>query len=50
MNRLNRRGFLRTGEKIRWDAAGERVTNSSRANALLTRRYCAPWVLPGMEA
>lgn len=50
MNRLNRRGFLRTGEKIRWDAAGERVTNSPRADSLLTRRCRDPWVLPGMEA
>jgi hypothetical protein len=41
---------LRTGQKLLWDAKAEKFTNSSEANALLTRRYRAPWNLPGMEA
>jgi predicted dehydrogenase len=40
---------LRTGMKLRWDGKAERFTNSSEANAMLTRSYRAPWRLPGME-
>jgi predicted dehydrogenase len=36
---------LRTGTKIAWDAARERVTNEPRADALLTRNYRKPWSL-----
>ena len=39
---------LRTGEKIQWDAAAERITNSARANDLLRRDYRAPWRLEGL--
>jgi len=41
---------LRTGRKLLWDAAAEKFTNVPEANTWLTRRYRAPWVLPGMEA
>ena len=38
---------LWTGEKLRWDAKAERVTNHAGANRHLTReQYRAPWVLP----
>ncbi len=39
---------LRTGEKLRWDAAAERFTNSEKANAMLRRDYRAPWRLAGL--
>jgi predicted dehydrogenase len=39
----------RTGQKILWDAKSEKITNSSQANELLTRKYRAPWKLAGME-
>ncbi len=39
---------LKTGEKILWDGEAEKITNSTRANALLTRKYRAPWQLPGL--
>ena len=38
----------RTGRKLLWDAAAERITNAPEANALLTRAYRAPWHLEGM--
>jgi len=41
---------LRTGMKLRWDGKAERFTNSSEANAMLTRSYRAPWRLAGMDA
>ena len=37
---------LRTGEKLKWDAAAERITNHPEANTLLTKEYRKPWVLP----
>ena len=37
---------LRTGEKLKWDAAAERITNHPEANALLTKEYRKPWALP----
>ena len=39
---------LKTGEKILWNGEAERITNSAGGNALLTRRYRAPWTLPGL--
>ncbi|HBY60366.1 MAG TPA: hypothetical protein DEH78_11120 [Solibacterales bacterium] len=36
---------LRTGSKLKWDAAAERFTNHAEANALLERPYRAPWRL-----
>lgn len=39
---------LRTGEKLQWDAAAEKFTNSEKANALLRREYRQPWTLPGL--
>ncbi len=36
---------LRTGEKLHWDAAKERFTNSSAANQLLAREARNPWNL-----
>jgi len=38
---------LRVGEKILWDAATERITNSAKANEMVTRHYRAPWKLEG---
>ena len=40
---------LRTGMKLKWDAAAERFTNSEDANSLLTRDYLAPWKLNGLK-
>jgi len=37
---------LRTGEKLKWDAAAERITNHPEANTLLTKEYRKPWALP----
>ena len=36
----------RTGEKLIWDEASNRFTNSEKANALLTPEYSDPWKLP----
>lgn len=36
----------RTGHKLTWDAAKEECVGDAKANALLTREYRAPWVLP----
>jgi hypothetical protein len=48
--RLTKGGLLgniafRSGERIYWDDQRERITNSSRANRLVTRRYRKPWKL-----
>ncbi|MFO0892012.1 MAG: Gfo/Idh/MocA family oxidoreductase [Isosphaeraceae bacterium] len=37
---------LLTGEKLKWDARAERITNHPEANALLTKEYRPPWRLP----
>jgi predicted dehydrogenase len=37
---------LWTGEKLKWDAAAERITNHTEANRFLTKEYRAPWRLP----
>lgn len=39
---------LRTGEKLKWDGAAERFTNSEQANRMLRRDYRAPWRLKGL--
>ena len=40
---------LRTGEKLKWDADGERFLNgSAEATAMLRREYRKPWALPGL--
>jgi predicted dehydrogenase len=36
----------RTGEKLIWDEAANRFTNSEKANALLAPEYSDPWKLP----
>ena len=36
----------RTGEKLIWDDAANRFTNSENANALLVPEYSDPWKLP----
>ncbi|GAB4365899.1 MAG: Gfo/Idh/MocA family oxidoreductase [Bryobacter sp.] len=36
---------LRTGQKLEWDAASERFTNSEAANRLLYREHRKPWNL-----
>jgi len=37
---------LLSGEKLKWDASAERITNHPEANRLLTKEYRAPWTLP----
>jgi len=37
---------LRTSEKLKWDAAAERITNHPEANTLLTKECRKPWALP----
>jgi len=37
----------RTGEKLEYDSAAGRVTNSAEADALLRRQYRDGWVLNG---
>ena len=41
---------LRVGKKLEWDAATERFKNDAAANALLTRAYRAPFVVPDRVA
>lgn len=36
----------RVGRKVRWDAKAEKVIDDPQANALVTRKYRKPWVLP----
>jgi len=36
----------RVGRKIRWDTKAEKVIDDAEANALVTRKYREPWVLP----
>ena len=36
----------RTGRQVTWDAATERIVGDERANAMLTRTYRAPFVVP----
>jgi hypothetical protein len=36
---------LRTGQKITWDAATERITDLPAANAYLKKEYRRPWSL-----
>jgi predicted dehydrogenase len=40
---------LRTGRKIHWDAANERVLNDPKADALVGTTYRAPWQLPYLK-
>lgn len=49
-HRLTKGGLLgniafRTGQRIAWDDAKERITNSRAADKLVTRRYRKPWKL-----
>ncbi len=37
----------RVGRQIRWNAATEQIVDDRQANALLTKRYRAPWKMPG---
>jgi len=36
----------RVGRKVRWDAKAEKIIDDPEANALVTRKYRKPWVLP----
>jgi len=40
----------RVQHKVVWDAKARRISNYEPANALLTKRYRAPWRLQGLEA
>jgi predicted dehydrogenase len=40
---------LRSGKKILWDAANERVTNDAEANRLVSVNYREPWSLPYLK-
>jgi hypothetical protein len=47
-NRLTKAGLLaniayRTGERVYWDDAKEHITEHTKANAMVTRRYRRPW-------
>ncbi|MBI4893513.1 MAG: Gfo/Idh/MocA family oxidoreductase, partial [Acidobacteria bacterium] len=49
-HKLNKGGLLgnlalRTKQRLEWDDARERITNSSQADKLVTRRYRKPWKL-----
>jgi predicted dehydrogenase len=49
-HRLNKGGLLgniafRSGEKIHWDDARERISGNSKANRFVTRHYRKPWKL-----
>jgi predicted dehydrogenase len=49
-HRLTKGGLLgniafRTGERIKWDDAAERITNDKRADQMVTRKYRKPWKL-----
>jgi len=37
---------LWSGEKLKWDAASERIVNHPEANQYLTKEYRKPWTLP----
>jgi hypothetical protein len=37
---------LWSGEKLKWDAASEQISNHPAANRFLTKNYRKPWVLP----
>jgi predicted dehydrogenase len=39
---------LWTGEKLKWDAASEQISNHPAANRFLTKSYRKPWVLPSV--
>ena len=36
----------RTGRLLKWDAAKERLIADAEADALLTRKYRAPYIVP----
>ncbi len=36
----------RVGRKVRWDAKAEKIVGDPEANALVSREYRKPWVLP----
>ena len=38
----------RLGRKLSWDSAPQRFANDPEADAMLTRNYRAPYVLPAM--
>jgi predicted dehydrogenase len=37
---------LWSGEKLKWDAASERIVNHTEANQYLTKEYRNPWTIP----
>jgi predicted dehydrogenase len=39
---------LWSGEKLKWDAASERIVNHPEANQYLTKEYRKPWILPSV--
>lgn len=39
---------LKLGQKILWDGKAEKITNTSKADPMLTRSYRAPWKLEGL--
>jgi hypothetical protein len=38
---------FRTGRRIQWDVAHERIVGDAEAQKLVTKPYRAPWTLPG---
>jgi hypothetical protein len=41
---------FRTGRRIQWDVARERIVGDAEAQKLVTKPYRAPWSLPGAAA
>jgi predicted dehydrogenase len=39
---------LWSGEKLKWDAAAERIVNQPQANQYLTKEYRQPWAIPSV--
>jgi hypothetical protein len=41
---------FRTGRRIQWDVAKERVIGDAEAQKLVLKPYRAPWALPGVSS
>jgi predicted dehydrogenase len=41
---------FRTGRRVQWDAAGERIVGDAEAQKLILKPYRSPWKLPAVSA